>query len=215
MNATVVAVSGRAGAAFLDVGVGRRLGRKRGGGTTRVLGMLRFDDVMQRLIEDEIHEDDGMSSSEITEEEAGVIEAALLDAPAKVGRYRRDRRWSERRVVIRIKDDDNEDDEGKDYDATVACVLCLISALSLLPQVCSVELEQDVSALNIELQWIDQGGSTVLNLFVPDLFLFWIFSAKYSTELHNIFSIFEKVQKIQYLTQRHAAKIKYVHTYEV
>ena len=82
--------------------------------------MLRFDDVMQRLIEDEIHEDDGMSSSEITEEEAGVIEAALLDAPAKVGRYRRDRRWSERRVVIRIKDDDNEDDEGKDYDATVA-----------------------------------------------------------------------------------------------
>ena len=120
MNATVVAVSGRAGAAFLDVGVGRRLGRKRGGGTTRVLGMLRFDDVMQRLIEDEIHEDDGMSSSEITEEEAGVIEAALLDAPAKVGRYRRDRRWSERRVVIRIKDDDNEDDEGKDYDATVA-----------------------------------------------------------------------------------------------
>ena len=47
------------------------------------------------------------------------------------------RNGSERRVVIRIKDDDNEDDEGKDYDATVACVLCLISALSLLTQVCS------------------------------------------------------------------------------
>ena len=39
--------------------------------------------------------------------------------------------------MIRIKDDDNEDDEGKDYGATVACVLCLISALSLLPQVFS------------------------------------------------------------------------------
>ena len=60
-------------------------------------------------------------------------------------------------VVIRIKDDNNEDDEGEDYDATVACVLCLISALSLLPQVCSVELEQDVSALNLEAQWIVQG----------------------------------------------------------
>ena len=39
--------------------------------------------------------------------------------------------------MICIKDDDNEDDKGKDYDATVTCVLCLISALSLLPQVCS------------------------------------------------------------------------------
>ena len=41
----------------------------------------------------------------------------------------------------------------------------------------------------------------VLNLSVPDLFLFWICSVKYSTALHNIFNIFEKVQKIQYLGQ--------------
>ena len=33
-------------------------------------------------------------------------------------------------VVIRIKDDDDEDE---DYDATVACVLCLISFLSSPP----------------------------------------------------------------------------------
>ena len=54
----------------------------------------------------------------------------------------------------------------------------------------------------------------VLNLSVQDLFLFWICSAKYSTALHNIFNIIEKVQKIQYLTQRRAAKIQYVRTYE-
>ena len=36
----------------------------------------------------------------------------------------------------------------------------------------------------------------------------------YSTAVHNIFNIFEKVQKIQYLTQRRAAKIQYVRTYE-
>ena len=57
-------------------------------------------------------------------------------------------------------------------------------------------------------------GGRVLNLSVPDLFLFWLCSAKYSTALHNIFNIFEKVQKIQYLTQRRAAKIQYVRTYE-
>ena len=40
----------------------------------------------------------------------------------------------------------------------------------------------------------------VLDLSVPDLFLFWICSAKYSTALHNIFNIFEKVQKKPFLT---------------
>ena len=44
-------------------------------------------------------------------------------------------------------------------------------------------------------------------------FLFWLCSEKYSTALHNIFNIFEKFQKIQYLTQRLAAKIQYVRMY--
>lgn len=43
-DATVVAVSSRSGAVFLDCGVGRRRGKKYGGGLTRVLGMLRFED---------------------------------------------------------------------------------------------------------------------------------------------------------------------------
>lgn len=43
-DATVVAVSSRSGAAFVDCGVGRRRGKKYGGGLTRVLGMLRFED---------------------------------------------------------------------------------------------------------------------------------------------------------------------------
>ncbi len=43
-KATAVAVSSRSGAAFVDCGVGRRRGKKYGGGLTRVLGMLRFED---------------------------------------------------------------------------------------------------------------------------------------------------------------------------
>ena len=54
---------------------------------------------------------------------------------------------------------------------------------------------------------------TVLNLSVPYLFLFLLCSAKYSAALHIIFNIIEKVQKIQYLTLRQAAKIKYVYKY--
>ena len=42
----------------------------------------------------------------------------------------------------------------------------------------------------------------VLNLSVPDLLLFCICSEKYSTALHSLFNIFERAQKIQYLTQR-------------
>lgn len=44
LKGTVVAVSPRAGAAFVDVGVGRERSKRLGGGTTRVLGMLRFED---------------------------------------------------------------------------------------------------------------------------------------------------------------------------
>eukprot|EP00560_Eucampia_antarctica_P005999 CAMPEP_0197823292 /NCGR_PEP_ID=MMETSP1437-20131217/614_1 /TAXON_ID=49252 ORGANISM="Eucampia antarctica, Strain CCMP1452" /NCGR_SAMPLE_ID=MMETSP1437 /ASSEMBLY_ACC=CAM_ASM_001096 /LENGTH=714 /DNA_ID=CAMNT_0043422371 /DNA_START=120 /DNA_END=2264 /DNA_ORIENTATION=- len=40
--ATVVRVSSKAGASFVDMGVYRNRGKKQGGGTTRVLGMLRF-----------------------------------------------------------------------------------------------------------------------------------------------------------------------------
>lgn len=43
-KANVVAVSDHSFAAFVDCGVGRRRGKKQGGGTVRVLGMLRFDE---------------------------------------------------------------------------------------------------------------------------------------------------------------------------
>jgi len=42
--ATVVRVSSKACASFVDVGVYRTRGKKQGGGTARVLGMLRFND---------------------------------------------------------------------------------------------------------------------------------------------------------------------------
>ena len=47
-------------------------------------------------------------------------------------------------------------------------------------------------------KFVDPLGVPVLNLSLPDLFLFWICSTKYSTALHSIFNIIEKAQKIQY-----------------
>ncbi|KAL7536091.1 hypothetical protein ACHAXR_006912, partial [Thalassiosira sp. AJA248-18] len=44
-DATVVAVSSHSSAAFVDCGVGRKRGKKYGGGITKVLGMLRFEDI--------------------------------------------------------------------------------------------------------------------------------------------------------------------------
>jgi len=46
IRASVVRISGKAGAAFVDLGVVRKKGKKFGGGTARVLGMLRLDDVV-------------------------------------------------------------------------------------------------------------------------------------------------------------------------
>lgn len=46
-SATVVAVSSHSNAAFVDCGVGRKRGKKYGGGVVKVLGMLRFDDMKE------------------------------------------------------------------------------------------------------------------------------------------------------------------------
>jgi len=46
-DANVVAVSSHSNAAFVDCGVGRKRGKKYGGGITKVLGMLRFEDIEQ------------------------------------------------------------------------------------------------------------------------------------------------------------------------
>jgi len=53
-KATVAAVSTRAGAAFVDIGVGRQRSKRLGGGTARVLGMLRFDDLVRNVASPEI-----------------------------------------------------------------------------------------------------------------------------------------------------------------
>lgn len=45
ISANVVAVSSHSNAIFVDCGVGRKRGKKYGGGTTKVLGMLRFEDI--------------------------------------------------------------------------------------------------------------------------------------------------------------------------
>eukprot|EP00978_Attheya_sp_CCMP212_P034888 scaffold148928_cov53-Attheya_sp.AAC.3 len=83
----VIRVSSRAGAAFVDGGIARTRGKKQGGGTTKVLGMLRFDDMVEKVVsEDSVHTS-METSSELTEEEAAIIERALM-----------------------LEDDDDEDD---------------------------------------------------------------------------------------------------------
>jgi hypothetical protein len=59
---TVVAVSDRSGAAFVDMGVGRKRGKKYGGGgggVVGVLGMLRFEDIVVDGGDDDDDDDDG------------------------------------------------------------------------------------------------------------------------------------------------------------
>jgi len=68
ITATVVTISSRAGAAFVDLGVTRKRGKKSGGGTAKVLGMLRFDDIV-----------DNMAEEDSSDEEAALIEASLLE----------------------------------------------------------------------------------------------------------------------------------------
>lgn len=46
IRATVVAVSPHSNSVFVDCGVGRTRGKKYGGGMAKVLGMLRFDDLL-------------------------------------------------------------------------------------------------------------------------------------------------------------------------
>lgn len=84
--ATVIKVSPRAGSVFVDLGVTRKKGKKSGGGTAKVLGMLRFDDILHGMNSDE---GDGISR-----EEAALIEASLLEG----------------------SDNDLEDEDEDDYD---------------------------------------------------------------------------------------------------
>ena len=75
-QATVVRVSERAGAAFVDLGVSRQKGKKHGGGKARVLGMLRFED---GAVQEDDSEFEELKSSECTGEEAALIEASILE----------------------------------------------------------------------------------------------------------------------------------------
>jgi len=67
-EATVVRVSARSSAAFVDLGVKRQKGKKHGGGTAQVLGMLRFDDII-----------DNSNLVETSNEEDAIIEASLME----------------------------------------------------------------------------------------------------------------------------------------
>lgn len=68
ITATVVRVSSSVGAAFVDLGVTRNRGKKSGGGTVKVLGMLRFDDIVEN-----------MADNDNSDEEAALIKASILE----------------------------------------------------------------------------------------------------------------------------------------
>ena len=98
---TVVAVSPRAGAAFVDVGVGRERSKRLGGGTTRVLGMLRFEDFPPSSTTS------GVTVGDEQEEESMTIEdLAIEDFEAE---------WDE---ASKMPDEDEVeyDDEASDED---------------------------------------------------------------------------------------------------
>mmetsp|Transcript_7898 Transcript_7898/g.14880 ORF Transcript_7898/g.14880 Transcript_7898/m.14880 type:complete len:692 (+) Transcript_7898:144-2219(+) len=84
-TATVIKVSPRSGAVFVDLGVTRQKGKKSGGGIARVLGMLRFDDIDSSSM---------MNYDDNSIEEAALIEASLLEGS---------------------DDDDDDDEYDNDY----------------------------------------------------------------------------------------------------
>lgn len=79
---TIVRVSERTGAAFVDLGVSRQNGKKNGGGKARILGMLRFEDVSATdvVVDDGVEQ---LSSSEASAQEAAIIEASILEGSEK------------------------------------------------------------------------------------------------------------------------------------
>ena len=76
----VMRMSTRSGAAFVDCGVGREVSEQKGGGVTRVLGMLRFDDLVKvTLRDDEASMEFLETESRMSDDEAQFIEDSLYD----------------------------------------------------------------------------------------------------------------------------------------
>ncbi len=101
-TATVVKVSPRSGAAFVDLGVSRKKGKKAGGGTVKVVGMLRFDDIAEHMSEDD------------TSAEAALIEASILE-----GSDDEDDDEMEEEMTI---EDLFMDDDGQEFEEDVSDV---------------------------------------------------------------------------------------------
>lgn len=54
----IVKMSAHSGAAFVDIGVGRKRGKSRGGGVEKILGMLRFDNIVNDMMEQSVTDDE-------------------------------------------------------------------------------------------------------------------------------------------------------------
>ncbi|KAL7535883.1 hypothetical protein ACHAWF_005303 [Thalassiosira exigua] len=121
-DATVAAVSKHSGAAFVDCGVGRRRGKRYGGGLAKVLGMLRFEDI-------EGGDSDVKAGDEIqvfvkaVSPQSGrfmvTVDASVKDK--KAGDIKREKRADKRkeRLEKRISQEDIDDLIGTIYEGIV------------------------------------------------------------------------------------------------
>jgi len=105
MKAKVVKVSSHSNAAFVDVGVGRKRGKSRGGGIEKILGMLRFED-MGSVQNAELRE-----GQEIVEDISDLYEVG--DDGATL--FAVDPESGEKEIVGSIDDDNDENElDGED-----------------------------------------------------------------------------------------------------
>jgi hypothetical protein len=126
-DAMVVAVSSHSSAAFVDCGVGRKRGKKYGGGKAKVLGMLRFEDI----------DADATSEDDLFMEAGEEIQVYIKNVSPQSGRFmvtldpsvknkkpkdmKREKQADKRmeRLEKQISQEDIEQLVGNEYDGVV------------------------------------------------------------------------------------------------
>jgi len=114
LKASVVKISASTGAAFVDLGVERKRGKRGGGGNTRVLGTLNLDDIVGSLDCGDIEEspDDVVVMEQVEEGFGDGTTNSYQDEDSSMIDSDVAARWDE--VVSDSQDSDNADEEEED-----------------------------------------------------------------------------------------------------
>ena len=116
----VMRMSTRSGAAFIDCGVGRAVSERKGGGVTRVLGMLRFDDLVKAaLSKDDASIEMLDKRSTMTDDEAQFIEDSLYADECDEEDNDDDFMTIENMAGEEFDDDEFDDEEWDEEDGDV------------------------------------------------------------------------------------------------